>query len=186
MESFRAGMVLALVACSTAPIRLDERALADASREENVATPSNGANTPGVIWLMAVDDSRVDQTLGIVGGRPVSAGNLRDWLGRELTARASRWGVAWGRTAPPGARVAMRLWLRKAVVSSVSTTLTAAVVVEVEVGPPGGVFARRFHRGQATALNWASGEGEIADAFRTALEKCLDEVVTDMVAQVGG
>lgn len=181
---------LALSGCATAPVQLGRASLArDPSEgldgEAEVAPPAARAR-PGApaVWIGPVEDRRADTSLGAIAGRPFGSAELSGWVDGELAALASpAFLVVKERSGAP--RLALHPRILKAYLSGFDVTKTAVIVLEVEFVTPDGKVSSRVFRGQDTGVNWATSEGEVITALRTALAACLEQLRADLEARLG-
>lgn len=178
--------------CVTAPVRLGHAQLASgrAVRAQGRAEspePRGGAALPVVLFEPVVDGRAAgSEELGAIGGRPFSAGELVTWVDRELSGLGTA-SFTVARQPPAGGPPALTVRLRvlKAYVQSVNVTKAAVVVLQAQLEQPAGAApVTRTVRGQHASLNWASGEGEVTEALREALDACLDQLRADVESRL--
>ena len=96
------------------------------------------------------------------------------WLENSLSERGFLIDIDEGNSQAADASCKLDLILRRAETMSQSTNLGGTIVIEVSDEDRS---LRRVVRGQRTAMNWASGSGEINVILSKALNAALDQVV---------
>jgi len=190
MRRFRAAGfalgLLALVGCSTSPAELN--LCPRATTKTKTVSSDDHRQT---IVLRPIEDRRPEgmrQQLGVVGGRGVLEKNSAAWVEAaliDLNGHNFRVVKSSDGQAPTG-------WLAKPRIlqlytSSLNVAKTATVVIELELVGPENKTSIHTYNGRIAAANWGSGEEEIENSLRKALQKCLKQMRSDLelVSQAG-
>jgi hypothetical protein len=167
---------LALLAgCATAPVQLGKAQLAG---ERRAACAAAGAPR---VWFAKTADARPDPaTLGTIGGRTFSSGEVAAWVDDELAAMASPGFTVASGGAANAASLVLRPRILKAYVDGIAVTKTAVVVLGFDIVGPNGEVSSRTYRGQQAGVNWATTEGEGSGALRDAALSCFEQLRADL------
>lgn len=177
-----AGATLATVGCIGPPTKLD----LESTAPPIIKATESSIGSRAVILITQVEDARQDkESLGSVAGRSFGNTPLEPWVERELL------GMGTGQFVPvtkplPNSPASLHLKARilKAYLSGVSTSKTAAVVIECEFSTPTGSGDTQIYRGQYQSLNWNSNEDEAINAIRQALSRCIDKIRVDLDVRI--
>lgn len=162
--------------CSTEPIVLR----GDDLGRPQVAGPRPRNPALPLVVVDPVADARGADSAGMVAGRKVSLTGLESYLDVALAAPAAGFDVArqddpaLATSEAPALRVRARIL--KAYVASLGTSKSAVVVTEATFVRPDGSTTVSTFRAQDVGVNWASGSGEVAGAFRTSARSCADQI----------
>lgn len=133
-----------------------------------------------------VKDQRSDPTmLGSVANRPVRApANADAWMRNVVAALQSRGiDVSFNATPDRQANVLVAsLSLRTAWVSEISTSKTATTLWSMRLKRGDKEVKAADYRGVDTAMNWASGDGELQRMVDRAMGSALDSMAVDVKA----
>jgi len=154
------ALVLLLTACSTAPIRVEQKAIDDLTISER--------NAPQCTLGIELVDARPESDLGTIGFREFVFDDYLGWLHRQLKTQFRT------ELAAPDAAV-LRLELLRAYMETNRKTLSFNVVMRAaRAGDP--VERSRLYRGASTRINWSGNQGELA-AF---IERASAEMIGHM------
>jgi len=169
-----------MVGCDTTPAKLE---FVPESRPQVSKAPATDKRPH--IRIEPLEDARPDsENLGSVAGRAFSSGQLKQLVESELQRIASGSFVVASTEAEPVVFV-LRPKLLKAYVGSISTSKTAVIVLECGFRSPDGTTSSSVFRGQYQALNWSSGEDEVKRSLVQALNRCLEEVQSELFKRAG-
>ena len=186
----------ALSGCATSAVTMKDSYTSTASAKRKPSTKAS-RNTKAVASLPAsscrihfarLTDSRTDPTiLGSVAGRPVlSPGEGSHWIGEMLRTGLAHQHIdvtlAPDNPAPSEALVA-DAELLTAWISSVTTSMRSNIVLTVSFPGADAAPVSKTYRGTGTAVNWASGEGEIQSLVNTAFGELLTKLAADIQAR---
>ena len=133
-----------------------------------------------------IDMRPADASLGLVAGRPFTAGDLIQWIDHELAASASKTAHALDGMHDVAdldtTTVSPRLL--KAYVSSVSLAKTAVIVLQIDYTFPTGATETKIFRGQFAGANWSSTEAEVTNALKRAFANCAQKWIVDLNARL--
>lgn len=135
--------------------------------------------------VLKLVDARTDpNVLGSVAGRSVrSPGEGTNWISEMLRTGLAQQGVGYS-LSPAGASVnpavEAEVKLVTAWVSSLSISKSSSFVLAVTFGPGSEHSEEKIYRGSYTAVNWASGEGEIQLMVDGAFQDLLRKLSADI------
>ena len=129
------------------------------------------------------DDRREPAILGNVAGRAIRAPEDSDaWLHtilQQLQTRGVR--VVFGDPPKDSAgSLAASVHFKSAWVSNIETSKTGTAVMQIMYVSHDGSTWDRSYRGSQTAMNWASGAGEMQSLFERVLNQVLDQIGADV------
>ena len=172
-------VLLVMAGCATGPATLSLAPITP----QRVSKPT-GATIPTVTIAPLEDHRPQGNSLGNVGGRLFEANEPAKWIELELRALSSSRFVCAGAEIDAVSTLTLRPRLLKAYVNSLDVAKTAVVVVEIDYVRNDAAPETRVYRGQLTGANWASTKGEVENALRTALKRCLAQVQRDIETQL--
>lgn len=177
-----AGTTLATVGCIGPPAKLDLKS----STPAKIQVSESSIGSRAVVLITRVEDARQDkESLGSVAGRTFGNTPLEPWVEQELLGMGTGLFVAVTKPLPNSpASLHLKARILKAYLSGLSTSKTAAVVIECEFITPTGSGDTRIYRGQYQSLNWNSNEDEATNAIRQALNRCVDKIRADLDARI--
>lgn len=172
--------LMALAGCATEPIVVRGSHVAQDTHSRPSVRPA--IEPPRcVVHIRSLSDSRSDPAfLGTVAGRAVlSPGQGAEWIATKLTTGLERHRVRVTFEPPTGLRWISLAEARliSAWVASLSTSMNGTVVLAVraEAGAD-----ETIYRGADTAMNWASGEGEINRLMDRSFDEMLAKLAVDL------
>lgn len=173
-----AGVVLATMGCIGPPAKLDLKSSALPKIE--IAESSIGSRA--VVLVTAIEDARQDkESLGSVAGRNFGNTPLEPWVEQELLGMGTGIFIPVAKPLPNvPASLNLKARILKAYLSALSTSKTAAVVIECEFSTPNGIATTQIYRGQYQSLNWNSNEDEATNAIRQALNRCIEKIRAEL------
>jgi len=134
--------------------------------------------------IQAIDDRRGEkEVLGIVAGRVVRGENLTHWVaGGFKLLKYFGYYVTFERDKEISMResINLNIEIKTAHVRSISTSMSATLVLGISYSAGGRPFGRKVYRGVKTDVNWVSGESEINELFCLALVPILKSVTNDL------
>ena len=134
--------------------------------------------------IQSINDQRGDkEVLGIVAGRVVQGDNLPHWVARGLgLLKYFGYGVTFEKEKGISNRdsIDLHVEIKTAHVRSISTSMSATLVLGIDYSVGGCLLERKIYRGVKTELNWASTEDEINELFCLALVPVLKAVSKDL------
>jgi len=178
-----AGFAWALLAllpgCSTSPAELN--LCQRANTETKTVTSGDQRQT---IVLAPIEDRRPEsmrQQLGVVGRRGVLGKDSAAWVEAALIdLNGQNFRVVKSSDAQPLTGWLVKPRILQLYTSSLNVAKMATVVIELELVGPENKTSTHVYNGRIAAANWGSGEGEIENSLRKALQKCLKQMRTDL------
>lgn len=174
---------LACVGCVNAkPIQLSQSFMPPSVSRWALA--AGKATTPCQVELVSITDLRADTNgMGALGSRNVSLPDAAAWVrsGFESLRHDARISlVAAGASARA---LGVSVELVKAYTSAINTEIVSNVVVRVRYMTEGLPAGEMIFRGVDNAINWASGDGEVADSLNRALQEIVVAADKDILAR---
>jgi len=136
------------------------------------AAPAAGATQGCPFRLEAVDDARREADLGVLGRTRVGGQHFVRWLTEGIASTPG-----FTREMAP---VLVHIEIAKAYVHGLSSLKSANIVVNARISGPHGPPVSRTYRGVDSSMNWASGEGEVQEAFDRALQDLRSQLARDL------
>jgi hypothetical protein len=134
--------------------------------------------------IQAIDDLRGErEILGIVAGRLVRGENLTEWIaGGFKLLKYFGYPVTFekDKRISSGNSIDLYVEIKTAHVRSISTSMSATLVLRINYSTGGRPIGNKVYRGVKTELNWVSGEGEINELFCLAIIPILKSVSNDL------
>lgn len=134
--------------------------------------------------IQAIDDRRGEkEVLGIVSGRVVRGDNLTHWVAEGFKLlKYSGYDVTFetGKGISIQDNIDLQVEIKTAHVRSISTSMSATLVLGISYAAGGRPLGRKVYRGVKTELNWVSSESEINELFCLALVPILKAVSNDL------
>ncbi len=139
------------------------------------------------VYLTGVSDAReqgsdVSTNLGV----PIHHDDIVAWLRAGLLA----WKTPKVMLSPPpsgaaSAKLRLDVELRKAHLWTISTSMSANLVVSASMTSLDGSARQKIVRGRDTGMNWAASAAEVRDAFDRALRDLLVKLTPDLSSLCG-
>jgi hypothetical protein len=183
---FGLAVVLTMGVGCTKPVYLKTRYLENhgpslVEELQDVDKKASGVN------IQAIDDLRGEkEVLGIVAGRLVQGDNLTEWVaGGFKLLKYFGYHVTFerDRRISGGDSIDLHVEIKTAHVRSISTSMSATLVLRISYSAGGRPIESKVYRGVKTEVNWVSGEGEINELFCLALVPILKSVSNDLASQ---
>lgn len=148
--------------------------------QRRTAIVSQGSSAPACPFsLGGIDDQRDAQSLGQMGRTHVDGAGFDEWFRSGIASIP-------GYTRDAGAP-AIRVTVLKAYVHGLVTLKSANLVVRVQFPPEGPAAATtKTYRGFDDSTNWSTSEGEIQQAFNTALDNLTAQIGADLKKRCKG
>ena len=189
------GVLLALSACANQPpVTMSNQydggtvRRAAATPARNTAEPvrrvrdNTAAAAPCRIRIGTIRDMRDDtQSLGMLGGRPISVSDSAAWLESGLKALADEQAIRLA--GSDDAELTIRAELLKAYIMTLQMAKTSNVVATVHYDRPGAEDSPQMYRGHDTAVNWGNTADEAQGSLNRALTDLLTQVRTDLLTR---
>ena len=170
------------------PVRLDSHYTTPPPPHDNTVYAGNARPVPPppplircMVYLESVQDQRTDKnSMGNIGGRPVDADDMVQWLDSGLDTLSAS-GFRIDKATSVDDQVVVDVTLLKAYMISMGLSKSANMVVRITYKrPDGSMLATQVYRGVDTSVDWVAGEGEMNSAFQRATKQMLDQVDTDL------
>lgn len=132
------------------------------------------------VHIGTIRDVRDDtQSLGMLGGRPISVSDSSAWLESGLKALADEPAIRMA--GSDDAEITLRAELQKAYIMSMQVAKTSNVVATLHYDRKGMEDGSQVYRGQDTGVNWGSGAEEAQGSLNRALSDLLGQVRKDLL-----
>jgi hypothetical protein len=142
-------------------------------QRRTAAAPPGPALPACAFSLGAVDDQRDAQSLGQMGRTHIDGAGFDAWFSNGIASIP-------GYTRDAGAP-AIRITVLKAYVHGLVSLKSANLVVRVQFSPEGsGATTTKTYRGFDDSINWSTSQGEIQEAFNTALDSLTAQIGADL------
>lgn len=122
--------------------------------------------------IRSIDDQREEKKLGFLFRTKVDSDDFTGWFANGMAAIPGH--------APNGAATVVQIDVLKAYIQSIGTMKSANLVVRITASDAAGVQRRTNFRGVNNSMNWNNGEGEVQNAFNSALADLQRQIAADL------